>query len=413
MNFEQLSQLEEEYGSAFFVLDLDLLSKNYYRFIEAFSRHYHNVKIGYSYKTNYIPRLVQHVNKLGAYAEVVSKMEYQLALQCGVRAERIIFNGPLKDNADLEYALTHHSMLNIDNLAEMQQVLRIVHSLPDQNFHVGLRCNFELKDGSYSRFGLCLENGELEHGFKEISSAPNCKVVGLHCHYNTPGRTLESFRYRTLKMIEISMKMFKGRAPAYLNLGGGIFGPMDENIKLQFACHIPSYEEYAETIAPLVKRAYPDEQPELIMEPGVGLVSNVLHFYTRILYLKKIRDRNYAVCSGSVFNVKPSLHKKHLSIKHIPCNDTEHAAIPQDYDIVGYTCLEWDKLLEKYRGPLAEGDYIQFLNVGAYTIVFKSPFIKSAPPILYTDCRSQNLDLAKRGETFEDIFRPYVIENPS
>jgi len=413
MNFAKLSQLEEEYGSAFFVLDLDLLSKNYYRFIEAFSRHYHKVKIGYSYKTNYIPRLVQHMNKLGAYAEVVSKMEYLLALECGVGPERIIFNGPLKDNADLEYALTHHSMLNIDNLTEIQQVLKIVHSLPDQHFQVGLRCNFELKDGSYSRFGLCLENGDLEHGFKEISSAPNCKVVGLHCHYTTPGRTLESFHYRTTKMLEISRKLFRDQSPAYLNLGGSIFGPMDEGIKLQFACHIPSYEEYAETIAPLVKRAYPDEEPELIMEPGVGLVSNILHFYTRILYLKKIRKRNYAVCSGSVFNVKPSLHKKNLSIERIPYPDHEHMAITQNYEIVGYTCLERDKLLEKYHGPLAEGDYIKFLNVGAYTIVFKSPFIKSAPPILYAGCRNENLDLAKRGETFEDIFRSYVIKSPS
>ncbi len=107
---------------------------------------------------------------------------------------------------------------------------------------------------------------------------------------------------------------------------------MDEHIKLQFACHIPSYEEYAETIASMVKCAYPDEEPELIMEPGAGLVSNVLHFYTRILHLKKIRDRNYAVCSGSVFNVKPSLHKKHLSIECIPYPDHEHMAVAQDYE---------------------------------------------------------------------------------
>jgi len=405
--------LGKEYGPAFYILDLDQLYENYHHLIKAFSRHYANVKIGYSYKTNYLPFLVQQMDKMGAYAEVVSQMEYHLALKCGVGPERIIFNGPLKDNADLEYALKHHSMLNIDNLAEMQQILKVVDSHPDEQFQVGLRCNFDLKDGSYSRFGLCLENGELERAFKSISSTDNCKVVGLHCHYNTPGRSTKSFHYRAAKMIEISRKLFQDQPPRYLNLGGSIFGPMDENIKLQFDCHIPSYEEYAETIAPLVKIAYPDEEPELIMEPGVGLVSNVLHFYTRILHLKKIRDRNYAVCSGSVFNVKPTLHKKHLSIKHIPCTDLEHAAVAQDYDIVGYTCLEWDKLLEKYRGPLAEGDYIKFLNVGAYTIVFKSPFIKSAPPILYTGCRSQNLDLAKRGETFEDIFRSYVIKSPS
>jgi diaminopimelate decarboxylase len=413
MNYSKISQLEKEYGSAFFILDLDQLQKNYHRFINAFSRYYRKVKVGYSYKTNYIPRVVQKMNEMGAYAEVVSKMEYQLALQCGVRSERIIFNGPLKDTPDLEYALTHHSILNIDNLAELQRVLIFVNSHPDQAFQVGLRCNFDLKDGSYSRFGLCLENGDLENAFNMINSTHNCRTVGLHCHYTTHGRTLESFHYRTTKMVEISKKLFQDKPPAYLNLGGGIFGRMDEQIKPQFDCHIPSYEEYAETIAPVLKRAYPDEEPELIMEPGVGLVSNVLHFYTRILHLKKIRDRHYAVCSGSVFNVKPSLHKYHLSIERIPCPDHEHTAITQDYEIVGYTCLEWDKLLEKYHGSLAEGDYIKFLNVGAYTIVFKSPFINYAPPILYSEYQNQPLELAKRGETFEDIFRTYLIKGPS
>ena len=353
------------------------------------------------------------MNEIGAYAEVVSKMEYQLALQCGVRAERIIFNGPLKETPDLEYALTHQSIINIDNLSEVRRVLTFVNSRPDQPFQVGLRCNFDLKDGSYSRFGLCLENGDLENAFNKINRTHNCRVVGLHCHYTTHGRTLESFHYRTAKMVEISKKLFQDKPPAYLNLGGGIFGGMDEQIKSQFDCHIPSYEAYAETIAPVVKRAYPNEEPKLIMEPGAGMVSNVLHFYTRILYLKKIRDRNYAVCSGSVFNVKPSLHKKHLTIEHIPSPDSEHSAITQDYEIVGNTCLEWDKLLENYHGPLSEGDYIKFLNVGAYTIVFKTPFINYAPPILYSVYQNQPLELAKRGETFEDIFRTYRVKGSS
>jgi len=413
MNYSKLSQLEEEYGSALFVLDSEQLHQNYHRFIKAFSRHYHNVKIGYSYKTNYIPRLVQLMDEMGAYAEVVSKMEYQLALQCGVGSERIIFNGPFKDNSDLEYALTHYSMVNIDNLAEVRRVLKIVHSHPDQDFQVGLRCNFDLKDGNYSRFGICLENGDLKHAFDDINSAQNCRVSGLHCHYTTQARSLESFYYRATKMIEISKNLFQDESPDYIDLGGGIFGPMDERIKRQFGCPIPSYEEYAETIAPVVKRAYPDEKPELIMEPGVGLVSNILHFYTRILFLKEIRERHYAVCSGSVFNVKPSLHKKRMSFERIPNPDHEETAVTRDYEIGGYTCLEWDKLLEEYHGPLAEGDYIKFPNVGAYTIVFKPPFINYAPPILHTDRRNQTLKSARRGETFDDIFGSYVIRSQS
>ena len=52
--------------------------------------------IGYSYKTNYLPSLIKEMSNLGAYAEVVSRLEYDLALKIGVKPNKIIFNGPLK-----------------------------------------------------------------------------------------------------------------------------------------------------------------------------------------------------------------------------------------------------------------------------------------------------------------------------
>ncbi len=406
MNYTDLLQLEKAYGSAFFILDEKQLSKNYHRFIKAFSQYYPHINIGYSYKTNYIPSLLQQMDKLGAYAEVVSQMEYQLALKCGVQANRIIFNGPYKTSSDLSYALEHQSMLHIDNLAEMQQILEIIQTRPTHSFKVGLRCNFALDDLD-SRFGLCLENGDLAHAFKTLNQQPNCQVVGLHCHYTTAKRTLASFRYRAMKMVEISQQLFQDRVPAYLNLGGGIFGTMDEQMASQFDCPIPSYEEYAQAIAPIIKQAYPDAAPELIMEPGVGLVANVVHFYSKIMYLKVIRNHHYAVCSGSIFNVKPSLHKKYLSIEHMPCAENKKEASKEYYDIVGYTCLEWDTLLEKYHGTLMAGDYIKFLNIGAYSIVFKPPFIEPAPPIL--SLNNEQMIVVKQAETFADIFRNYSI----
>ena len=409
ISYEQLSKLEEEHGSSFFVLDLEQLDENYRRLIRALSGHYGNVNLAYSYKTNYIPRLVEQLDKLGAYAEVASKMEYQLALECRVSPDRIIFNGPVKDRNDLDYALSHGSMVNIDNLFEMQEILKIARTKPTQRFKVGLRCNFDLKDGSYSRFGLCLENGDLKRAFEQLKETPNCEVVGLHCHYSTSNRTLASFNYRATKLVDISLQLFQDHSPAYLNLGGGIFGPMDEHIKQQFDCYIPSYEEYAETVGSILKRHYANEGPQLILEPGVGMVSNVLHCYARILHLKTVRGRNYAICSASVHNVKPSLHNKELSVERIARSVRDQEVATKDYEIVGYTCLEYDKLLDHYHGPLAEGDFIKLLNVGAYTIVFKSPFIKPAPAILYTAQESQTLKVAQRTETFEDLFRMYVI----
>ncbi len=51
---------------------------------------------GNSYKTNYTPYICKPVKNLGGYAEVVSDMEYQVALQIGYSANHIVYNGPVK-----------------------------------------------------------------------------------------------------------------------------------------------------------------------------------------------------------------------------------------------------------------------------------------------------------------------------
>ena len=52
---------------------------NYKSFFDTFRKYYSNYQIAYSYKTNYTPYICKLVKELGGYAEVVSKMEYDLA----------------------------------------------------------------------------------------------------------------------------------------------------------------------------------------------------------------------------------------------------------------------------------------------------------------------------------------------
>ena len=88
LSWQTLRDLERSHGAAFFLLDLDGFRTNYNEFLGAFRAIYPKSRIAYSYKTNYIPRLCREVDRLGGYAEVVSAMEYDLALRIGVAATR-------------------------------------------------------------------------------------------------------------------------------------------------------------------------------------------------------------------------------------------------------------------------------------------------------------------------------------
>jgi diaminopimelate decarboxylase len=55
------------------------------------------------------------------------------------------------------------------------------------------------------------------------------------------------------------------------------------------------------------------------------------------------------------------------------------------------------------------GDYAVFDNMGAYTVVFKPPFIRPNPSIVTYDSETGSYCLSRRAETFDDVFASYSI----
>ena len=404
-----LRRLELKYGELFFILDMPTFRDNYFDFINAFRKIYARTQIAYSYKTNYIPRLCREVDSLDGYAEVVSAMEYNLARHIGVDPGRIIFNGPYKQEHDLEQALLAGSIVNLDSEFELTTVERIAHRHPEAAFRVGLRCNFPLEQGKISRFGFDVEAGELEAACTRLASLQQASLVGLHCHFSTAERSVRSYEQRTAQLIELAVRCFKGQPPMMLNVGGGFFGKMGPKLRNQFAGAVPSYNDYAEAIASILAAAYSyDEGPELILEPGAALTADVMRFVAKVVGVKQVRSRAVALVAGSIHNIKPTLHQKQLPMSVVRANDrridyTEGA----HFDIVGYTCMEHDCLYHNFAGLLEAGDFTIFDNVGAYTVVMKPPFIRGAPAILVHELDG-SFSVAKRAESFDDVFSTYT-----
>lgn len=411
LTWQTLHNLEKEYGDSFFILDLRQFENNYKEFLQEFRSIYPNTNLGYSYKTNYIPKICQTAYSMGGYAEVVSQMEYDLAIAIGVSPSRIIFNGPLKSQEDIERAIFAGSIVNLDCLEEVEMVAALAQKLSDQNIAVGLRCNFDVGEGRISRFGFDVEGGELDHIFKLFGELKNCSVQGLHCHISTSSRSVGSYTLRTQKIIELSDYYFKDKQPKFIDIGGGFFGKMNDDLRQQFDVYIPSYQEYAEAIAPQLRSRFPEDScPELIIEPGVAVVADVLKFVGKVVGLKTVRSRQIALVVGSIHNVKPTLTDKKLSLKvYTKEEKSESKKLSGPVDLVGYTCMEHDCLYEDYPGDIGIGDYVVFDNIGAYTVVFKPPFIRPNPPIINYDSILNEYSLIRRRETSQDLFSTYVI----
>ena len=51
--------ISQEVGDAFYILDVERFRSNFNELLDTFSRFYTKTNIAYSYKTNYIPKIVK------------------------------------------------------------------------------------------------------------------------------------------------------------------------------------------------------------------------------------------------------------------------------------------------------------------------------------------------------------------
>ncbi len=395
----------------YYLLDENRIEDDYRKLHKAFSSLYNNFLIAYSYKSNYVPYMCGILHKLGAYAEVVSRLEYDLACHLLDDASKIVFNGPVKSYSDMETALNNQSLINLDSFYEIENLKKYCMKYPRKKVKIGIRVNFALSlderlHFKTSRFGFCFENGDLHKAFIKIKVIPNAKIAGLHSHFSTKTRSLSVYNEITTRLCEIALYDLKGDVE-YINIGGNFGRAPDEMPQLKF----PSFKEYADAITGQLKKyANSTFKPLLIIEPGISLVGQAYNFVCNVIEVKKIRKKQFIVLDGSVHNIKPTMHKFNLPVKVLDNKGTIKTGEDITYQVVGYTCMEVDVLVKDFQGPVVEtGDYFVFENVGAYTIVLNPPFIRPHPPIIAK--KNNKYKVIRRAETFSDFFATYKLPN--
>lgn len=408
LSYEHLKSLEGEFGPPFYILSYDKLRENYNKINTAFKSRYDNFIIGYSYKTNYLPYMCKELSSLGAYAEVVSRLEYDLAIKIGVDPKQIIFNGPLKTKADIHYALQNESKINLDSIYEVDFVKEYAQKNKGKLIKIGLRANFDISENGISpitdgyevsRFGICVENGDLAFVLNELLDIDNIKVTGLHGHVSTQKRGVNSYRKITQGLCRIA-KEYQLIDIEYIDIGGGISGEVPKSLRE----YSPSFDEYAEVICTVMNEEFGEDKhkPSLILEPGISLVANAYVFAVKVVEIKRVRNHTFVLVDGSIQNIKALPSRRNLPMKIVRQSNRADQAI-ETFHIVGFTCLERDYLAyDIHTEPPQIGDFIVFENVGAYTIVCNPPFIKERPAILVH--KGNEVFAAREKETIKQFF---------
>ena len=361
-----------------FILDVAELNRSVKGFQKALDSNFKRAIVGYSVKTNSTPYCMGKAGEFGAYAEVVSHDEYELALLCGFPIERIIYNGPMKSKKTFIEAIEGGAIVNIETKRELEWLNDLDHAC---QYKVGLRLNINIShismqdadgDNDNSRFGFSDETDEFSDAVNYILKLPNVSLEGLHIHRTAHSRSVRfyensiAYACKVIKKYELNVD--------YLDVGGGYFGIFPNK---------PTYQQYSDAFHKVLK-AHGLENLCLIVEPGNALVASCFSFIIEVIDHKKVEAGNWFITiDGSRNDIDPFFKKSGYLDEELYQNASPLVA---SQTISGCTCLEYDRLFTLSNKPLLNvGDKIVFHNVGAYTMCLTPMFIRYIPNIYAYD----------------------------
>lgn len=387
----------------YFLINKQELDLNVTKLKNALSKFWSNSIVGYSYKTNSLPWIIEYFKNQNCFAEVVSDDEYSLAKQICCDKSKIIYNGPIKTKETFIEALQNGCIVNIDSQREIEWLKSL-----DKNpsFSIGLRVNFDLEDvcpgqtacGSEGgRFGFCLENGEFEKALKKVNSY-GFEVTGIHLHTSSKTRSVEI--YKAIAQVAVKIKKLYNLNLKFVDIGGGFFGGLDNK---------PQFNDYLQAVSEIMKQAFDADETTLIVEPGMSLIGSPISYVTSVTDVKDTVRNRFVITDGSRINIDPLMRK---SSYFYSCDfASESNSVLKKQVICGFTCMENDRFfVAENCNELKVGDKIIFNKVGAYTMCLSPLFIKYFPPV-YLDDNGKKVLLRKRWTVAEYIAGSDIGEN--
>ncbi len=358
------------------VIDVPLLDMFLSRFQTALESHWPNSILGYSFKTNSLPWLLSFMRDRGAWAEVVSDAEYELALALGYAPDHIVYNGPIKGRGRLRSALREGSIINLDSKREVTWTAELAREMPETEFAVGLRVNWDLEarcpgesttGDEGSRFGFNGENGELDQVISELTAA-GVRIAGLHMHRNSLTQSLGVYRASATVAAEIITS--RDLDLDWIDIGGGFFGSEDAS---------PTFDDYVSAIRETLDPVVDVERTRLIVEPGGSLVAVPMEFHASVLDVKEVGSSTFVVTDASRTNIDPLFRRRRPHEVSLRTDSPE--TLPEQI-VSGFTCMEDDRLTNLHDAPaLRTDDRVIFHKVGGYTMCYQSSFIEYLPAV--------------------------------
>jgi ornithine decarboxylase len=377
-----LEKIAREHGTPVFIVDHEKIRENYREFREKLP----DVQAYFAVKANSNPEIIKTMYDMGASFDVASLPEFMLVHEnikhlSEKEQEDFIWNKIIYANtikpADVLAKLNNYKILvTFDNIEELKKIkkhspdvgliLRI--RVPNTGSMVELSSKFGAHPGE--AVDLIAQALNLGLGVEGISFHVGSQCNNFDNYSQALNFASSIFKEAELRKYHIGFTGKEDKKRKILDIGGGF--------PVKYTPDVKSFAALAEILKSEIKRLFPNDDIQVIAEPGRFIVATACTLVTKIVG-KAVRDGKtcyylndgvYHTFSGQVFD------HQHYPLHSFKNGEKKVCAT------FGPTCDAFDtiSLADELPEDLQIDDLLYAENIGAYTIASTTYFNGFPPP---------------------------------
>jgi len=391
-------ELVEKYGSPVYVYQTSKMKQQYDSMLHAFKEI--KVKINFACKALNNLNVLKFFKGIGSGLDAVSIEEVQLGLQAGFKPQDIMFTPNCVSIEEIIEGVKLGVKINIDNISILEQF----GNLYGNKIPVCIRINPHILAGGHekistghidSKFGISIYQMPHVH---RVVEATNIKVEGLHMHTGSDILDVEVF----LRGAEIMLDVARSFPDLnYVDFGSGF------KVAYKSEDYFTDIDSLGKDLTKVFKKFCREYGRDLtlVFEPGKFLVSEAGYFFARVNVVKQTLSTVFAgLDTGLNHLIRPMFYDAY----HHILNVSNPKGKQRIYTVVGYICetdtFGWNRKINDIR----EGDYLVFLNAGAYCFTMSSNYNSRLrpPEVLIHEGKDY---LIRKRETLDDLLKNQVM----
>ena len=335
----------------------------------------------------------------GCGADTVSEGEIRRALQAGVPADRIVFSGVGKTDAELAFAIRSGvRQINVESAVELDRLIAVAKAL-DAAPEIAFRVNPAVGAGGHEKITTGGEGDKFGAPVAEVmalyaraSASPYVTPVGLACHIGSQIIDLSPLKaaWAVLRAMTLDLRA-QGLSVTRLDLGGGL------GVPYRAGEHPPSLDAYAALAAEAVEGL--DVEAEF--EPGRMIAAEAGVLVSRVIQVSERPDgRRFLVLDAAMNDLmRPALYDAYHPIAPVRARPGPERA----YDVVGPVCESGDTFAKgRDLPPIEAGDLVAFGLAGAYGAAMSGQY-NSRPLVPEVLVDGDAWRIVRRRPTFDEM----------